>query len=60
MSSWSEAVPFEIFPHLGWTAAFSIRYGNLFKIKKMKLAEKGKIIPPPVLLCSSNKCNFCF
>ena len=28
--SWSEAVPFGIFPHLDWTAAFSIRYGNLF------------------------------
>jgi hypothetical protein len=25
-----EAVPFGIFPHLDWTAAFSIRYGNLF------------------------------
>jgi len=23
-------VPFGIFPHLDWTAAFSIRYGNLF------------------------------
>ena len=30
MGSWSEAVPFGIFPHLDWTAAFSIRYGNLF------------------------------
>jgi photosynthetic reaction center M subunit len=30
MGSWGEAVPFEIFPHLDWTAAFSIRYGNLF------------------------------
>jgi photosynthetic reaction center M subunit len=29
MGSWSEAVPFGIFPHLDWTAAFSIRYGNL-------------------------------
>jgi len=27
---WREAVPFGIFPHLDWTAAFSIRYGNLF------------------------------
>jgi len=24
------AVPFGIFPHLDWTAAFSLRYGNLF------------------------------
>ena len=30
MGHWSEAVPFGIFPHLDWTAAFSIRYGNLF------------------------------
>ena len=30
MGSWSEAVPFGIFPHLDWTSAFSIRYGNLF------------------------------
>ena len=30
MGSWSEVVPFGIFPHLDWTAAFSIRYGNLF------------------------------
>lgn len=30
MGSWSEAVPFGIFSHLDWTAAFSIRYGNLF------------------------------
>lgn len=30
IGSWSEAVPFGIFPHLDWTAAFSIRYGNLF------------------------------
>ena len=30
MGNWSEAVPFGIFPHLDWTAAFSIRYGNLF------------------------------
>lgn len=30
MGSWSEGVPFGIFPHLDWTAAFSIRYGNLF------------------------------
>ena len=30
MGSWSEAVPFGICPHLDWTAAFSIRYGNLF------------------------------
>jgi len=30
MGSWGEAVPFGIFPHLNWTAAFSIRYGNLF------------------------------
>ncbi len=28
MGSWAEAVPFGIFPHLDWTAAFSIRYGN--------------------------------
>jgi len=30
MGSWSEAVPFGIFPHLDWTAAVSLRYGNLF------------------------------
>ena len=30
LGHWSEAVPFGIFPHLDWTAAFSIRYGNLF------------------------------
>jgi photosynthetic reaction center M subunit len=30
MGSWSEAVPFGIFPHLDWTAALSIRYGNFF------------------------------
>ena len=30
MGSWSEAVPFGIFPHLDWTAALSIRYGNLY------------------------------
>ena len=30
MGSFSEAVPFGLFPHLDWTAAFSIRYGNLF------------------------------
>jgi photosynthetic reaction center M subunit len=30
MGSWAEGVPFGIFPHLDWTAAFSIRYGNLF------------------------------
>ncbi len=30
MGSWSEAVPFGIFPHLDWTASLSIRYGNLY------------------------------
>jgi photosynthetic reaction center M subunit len=30
MGSWSEAVPFGIFPHLDWTQSFSLRYGNLF------------------------------
>ena len=30
MGSWSEAVPYGIFPHQDWTAAFSLRYGNLF------------------------------
>jgi photosynthetic reaction center M subunit len=30
MGSWSEGVPYGIFSHLDWTAAFSIRYGNLF------------------------------
>ncbi len=30
MGSWGEAVPFGIFPHLDWTGAFSLRYGNLF------------------------------
>lgn len=30
MGSWAEAPPFGIFAHLDWTAAFSIRYGNLY------------------------------
>ena len=30
MGSWSEAVPYGIFPHLDWTTAISIRYGNLY------------------------------
>ncbi len=30
MGSWGEAVPYGIFPHLDWTTAFSMRYGNLF------------------------------
>ena len=30
MGSWSEGVPFGIFPHLDWTQNFSLRYGNLF------------------------------
>lgn len=30
MGSWSEAPPFGIFPHLDWTQAFSIAYGNLY------------------------------
>jgi photosynthetic reaction center M subunit len=30
LGNWGEAVPFGIFPHLDWTAAFSIRYGNLY------------------------------
>lgn len=30
MGSWSEGVPFGVFSHLDWTAALSIRYGNLF------------------------------
>ena len=30
MGSWGEAPPFGIFPHLDWTAAFSLRYGNLY------------------------------
>ena len=30
LGQWSEAVPFGLFPHLDWTAAFSLRYGNLF------------------------------
>ena len=30
MGKWSEAVPFGIFPHLDWTGAFSVTYGNLF------------------------------
>ncbi len=30
MGNFGEAVPFGIFPHLDWTAAFSLRYGNLF------------------------------
>jgi photosynthetic reaction center M subunit len=30
MGSFSHGVPFGIFSHLDWTAAFSLRYGNLF------------------------------
>ena len=30
MGSWSEAVPYGIFPHLDWTNNFSLMYGNLF------------------------------
>jgi len=30
MGSWSEAVPYGIFPHLDWTNTFSIIHGNLF------------------------------
>ncbi len=30
MGDFSEAVPFGVFPHLDWTSAFSMRYGNLF------------------------------
>jgi photosynthetic reaction center M subunit len=30
MGNFGEGVPFGIFPHLDWTAALSIRYGNLF------------------------------
>ena len=30
MGSWSEGVPFGIFPHLDWTASLSVRYGNLY------------------------------
>ena len=30
MGSWNEAVPYGFFPHLDWTTAFSLRYGNLF------------------------------
>ena len=30
MGSWGEGVPFGIFAHLDWTAALSIRYGNLY------------------------------
>ena len=30
MGSWSEAVPYGIFPNLDWTNLFSIIYGNLF------------------------------
>jgi photosynthetic reaction center M subunit len=30
MGSWSEGVPFGIFPHLDWTNNFSLTYGNLF------------------------------
>ncbi|HQT87779.1 MAG TPA: photosynthetic reaction center subunit M [Acidiphilium sp.] len=30
MGSWGEAPPFGIFPHLDWTVAFSLRYGNLY------------------------------
>jgi len=30
MGAWGEAPPFGFFPHLDWTAALSLRYGNLF------------------------------
>lgn len=30
LGSWSEAVPFGIFPHLDWVSAVSLRHGNLF------------------------------
>jgi photosynthetic reaction center M subunit len=30
MGCWCEGVPYGIFSHLDWTAAFSLRYGNLF------------------------------
>jgi photosynthetic reaction center M subunit len=30
MGSWSQSVPFGIFPHLEWTNNFSLAYGNLF------------------------------
>ncbi|HBG99892.1 MAG TPA: photosynthetic reaction center subunit M [Rhodobacteraceae bacterium] len=30
MGTWSEAVPYGIFPHLDWTNNFSIKYGNLY------------------------------
>jgi photosynthetic reaction center M subunit len=30
MGCWCEGVPYGIFPHLDWTTAFSLRYGNLF------------------------------
>ncbi len=30
MGSWSEAVPYGIFPHLDWTNLFSLTWGNLF------------------------------
>ena len=30
MGSWSEAVPYGIFPHLDWTNLLSLTYGNLF------------------------------
>jgi photosynthetic reaction center M subunit len=30
LGSWSEGVPFGIFPHLDWTSALSLRYGNLY------------------------------
>jgi photosynthetic reaction center M subunit len=30
VGSWSEAVPFGIFPHLDWLTAFSMRYGNFY------------------------------
>ncbi|MEM8682900.1 MAG: photosynthetic reaction center subunit M, partial [Pseudomonadota bacterium] len=29
LGTWSEAVPYGIFPHLDWTQLFSLRYGNL-------------------------------
>ncbi len=30
MGSWSEMVPYGVFPHLDWTNLFSITWGNLF------------------------------
>ena len=46
MGSWSEAVPYGIFPHLDWTNLFSLTYGNLFYNPFHALASSSSTAPP--------------